>query len=100
LNLWLHDTAIANAGAPSFRMMMLAVAMNAMFAPSGMLLLHQHRYATIAAINATILIVQLSLLVALTSRLGMLAGACAWFACGVIQLAYAAYQARVAKHGG
>ena len=91
LNLWLHDTAIASAGAPSFRLMMLAAAMSALFAPTGMLLLHQHRYAAIAALNATILAVQALVLVVLTPRLGMLAGACAWLACGAIQLAYAGY---------
>jgi hypothetical protein len=96
LNLWLHDTAIASAGAPSFRLMMLAAAMSAMFAPTGMLLLHQHRYGAIAAINATILTVQILVLFALTPRLGMLAGACAWLACGAIQLVYAGYHGRIA----
>lgn len=96
LNLWLHDAAIASAGAASFRLMMLAAAMSALFAPTGMLLLHRHRYAAIAAIHATILALQLLVLVVLTPRLGMLAGACAWLTCGAIQLACAGYHGRFA----
>jgi len=99
MQLWLHDSAIARAGAPSFRLMMLAVAMSAMFAPTGMLLLHQHRYASIAALNVTILVVQVLVMVALTPRLGMLAGACGWLACDAIQLAYAGYHAHAATNG-
>jgi O-antigen/teichoic acid export membrane protein len=96
LNWWLHDAAIANAGAPAFRLLMLAVAMNAVFAPTSMLLLHGHRYREIAAINAAILVVQLLVLALLTPRIGMLAGACAWLAWSAIQLAYAGYHARTA----
>lgn len=96
LNGWLHDAAIASAAAPTFRLLMLAVAMNAVFASTGMLLLHRHRYREIAAINATILIVQLLVLVLLTPRIGMLAGACAWLVWSAVQLAYAGYHARTA----
>ena len=96
LNWWLHDAAIASAGAPTFRLLMLAVAMNAVFAPTGMLLLHRHRYREIAAINATILIAQLLVLAVLTPRAGMLAGGCVWLVWSAIQLAYAGYHARVA----
>ena len=96
LGFWLHDAAIADAGAPTFRLLMLVVAMNAFFAPTSMLLLHRHRYREITAINATILVAQLFVLTLLTSRLGMLAGAGAWLAWAMIQLACAGYHSRFA----
>lgn len=89
LGLWLHDPALAARGAPAFRLLMLAVAMNAAFAPAGLLLLNRHRNITIGALNALNLLVQTALLIGLTPRLGMLAGAVAWLACGLIQLAAA-----------
>ena len=89
LSLWLHNPEMAAKGAPTFRLLMLAVAMNAVFAPVGLLLLNRHRNATIGILNATILFVQATLLICLTPRLGMLAGAIAWLACGLIQLASA-----------
>ena len=87
LGLWLHDAALAAKGAPTFRLLMLTVAMNAIFAPVGLLLLNRHRNALIGALNTLILGVQCALLVWLTPRLGMLAGAIAWLVCGLIQLA-------------
>lgn len=87
LGLWLHDAELAKKGAPAFRLLMLAVAMHALFAPVALMLLNQHRNALIGALNALGLIVQITLLVWLTPRLGMLAGAVAWLACGLIQLA-------------
>jgi O-antigen/teichoic acid export membrane protein len=86
LSLWLHDAELAAKGAAAFRLLMLTVAMSAIAGPAGLLLLNRHRNATIAALNASILIVQASLLIWLTPRLGMLAGAIAWLACGLIQL--------------
>lgn len=86
LIFWLHDAEVAARGAPAFRLLMLAVAMNAVFAPAGLLLLNRHRNATIGALNTLVLLVQIALLIALTPQLGMLAGAIAWLACGLIQL--------------
>ena len=86
LHLWLHDAELATKGAPTFRLLMLTVAMSAISAPAGLLLLNRHRNAVIAALNGSILVVQGSLLIWLTPRLGMLAGAIAWLACGLIQL--------------
>ena len=86
LYLWLHNMDIANAGALPFRLLMFAVAMNAIFAPAGMLLVNSHRYRAIAIMNTVILAGQAVVLFALTPRLGMTAGACAWLVCGAIQL--------------
>jgi len=86
LSLWLHNPELAARGAPTFRLLMLAMAMNAVFAPASLLLLNRHRNATIGALNTLILLVQIALLITLTPRLGMLAGAVAWLACGLIQL--------------
>ena len=97
LAFWLHDAAIADAAAPTFRLLMFVVAMNAFFAPTNVLLLHRHRYRQITAINATILVAQLCALTLLTSRIGMLAGAGAWLAWGLIQLACAGYHSRLAS---
>lgn len=87
LSLWLHDPGLAARGAPTFRLLMLATAMNAVFSPASLLLLNRHRNATIGALNTLVLLVQIALLITLTPRLGMLAGAVAWLACGLIQLA-------------
>lgn len=86
LSLWLHDPRLTTEGAPTFRLLMLAAAMNAVFAPAGLLLLNRHRNATIGALNAIILFAQTALLIGLTPRWGMLAGAAAWLACGLMQL--------------
>ena len=96
LALWLHDANIASIGAPTFRVLMLTVVLNAASAPTSVLLLHQRRYALIGAINATTLVAQLLVLVMLTPRLGMLAGACAWLVWAAIQLAAAGYHERTA----
>jgi hypothetical protein len=50
------------------------------------LLLNWHRNGAIGTLNAVILAVQAMLLIWLTPRLGMIAGAIAWLACGLIQL--------------
>jgi O-antigen/teichoic acid export membrane protein len=86
LTLWLHDAAIAAEGAPVLRLLMLALVMNALYAPAGMLLVHAHRYAAIGAMNAAILASQAIVLYASTPYVGILAGAFSWLACGVIQL--------------
>lgn len=89
LMLWLHDAAIAAEGAPVLRLLMLALAMNALYAPAGALLVQARRYATIAAMNAAILVIQAVILYLLAPRVGIVAGALAWVACGAIQLAVA-----------
>jgi len=89
LALWLHDAAIAAEGAPVLRLLMLALVMNALYAPAGVLLVHAHRYGTIALANAAVLVAEAIVLYLLTPRAGILAGAIAWLACGMIQLAVA-----------
>lgn len=89
LALWLHDAAIAAEGAPVLRLLMLALVMNALYAPVGMLLVHAHRYTTIAAMNAAILASQVVVLSLLAPRVGIIAGAFSWLACGAIQLVVA-----------
>lgn len=89
LELWLHDAAIAAEGAPVLRLLMLALVMNALYAPAGMLLVHAHRYGTIAAANAIIFAAEAVVLYIAVPRAGILAGAFAWLACGVVQLAVA-----------
>jgi hypothetical protein len=86
LTLWLHDAELAAKGASTFRLLMLAVTMNVVFAPVRLLLLNWHRNGAIGTLNAVILAVQAMLLIWLTPRLGMIAGAIAWLACGLIQL--------------
>ena len=86
LDLWLHNRQIASAGAPTFRWLMIGVAMNALYAPAAMLLVNAHRYRAIASINGAILVLQAIVLFTLTPRLGMRAGACAWLACSGVQL--------------
>lgn len=90
LQLWLHDAALATAAAPALRVLMVALAANALYAPVGMLLVQARRYATIAAMNGLILVLQVGVLYALSPRLGMMAGAYAWLLCGAIQLVVAA----------
>jgi len=91
LRLWLHDPAIAVEAAPTLRWLLIAVAMNALYAPSALLLLQAHRNALMARINAAILAAQFAVLVVLTPRLGMLAGGIAWLTCAAIQLLVAAW---------
>ncbi len=87
LGLWLHAPELAAKGASTFRLLMLTVAMNALFGPAVLLLLNRHRNAVIGVLNALILVVQCGLLIWLTPHLGMISGAFAWLACGLIQLA-------------
>lgn len=89
LALWLHDAVLAGEAAPILRLLMPALVMNALYAPAGLLLLRAHRYVTLTAMNATILIAQLLVLYLLTPSAGILAGAFAWLTCGVVQLAVA-----------
>lgn len=89
LRLWLHDAAIAAAGAPALRVMLIAVAMIVLFAPTATLLIRQQRWRTIAAINLAMLLAQCLVLVLLTPHLGLQAGAWAWLAAASVQLACA-----------
>lgn len=89
LALWLHDETIATEGAPALRLLMLGLVMNTLYAPAGMLLVHAHRYATMAVMNATILATQVIVLYLSTPRVGILGGAFSWLACGAIQLVVA-----------
>ena len=91
LRCWLHDPAIAAQGAETFRLLLLAVALMALAGPTALLLLHQHRNATMARLNLVMLCAQVAVLVAITPRWGMLAGAAAWIACASIQLGFAIY---------
>jgi len=89
LQLWLRDASIAAEAAPVLRLLMLALVMNALYAPAGLLLVHAHRYGTIALVNAAVLAAEGLVLYLLAPRAGILAGAIAWLACGAIQLAAA-----------
>jgi O-antigen/teichoic acid export membrane protein len=86
LGLWLHDPELAAKGASTFRLLMLAVTANVLFAPARLLLLNWHRNGAIGALNALVLLVQGALLISLTPRFGMIAGGVAWIASGLIQL--------------
>lgn len=85
LRLWLHDPAIAAAGAPPFRLMLVAVALIALYSPCSALLVHYHRNKTMAVVSGAALCAQLLVLITLTRTLDMTAGAIAWLACGLIQ---------------
>jgi O-antigen/teichoic acid export membrane protein len=91
LLLWLHDAELVRAGAPTFRLLMLGVALNAVYVPASAMLLHLHRNAAIAAINLTVLGVQLWILAVWTPQVGMVAGAWSWLACGLVQLVCAVF---------
>ncbi|MGN6517844.1 MAG: lipopolysaccharide biosynthesis protein [Dokdonella sp.] len=85
LALWLRDAAIASEGAPVLRLLMLAAIMNALYAPAGLLLVHAHRYATLALVNASMLAAQAAVLYLLVPHAGILSGAIAWVVGGAIQ---------------
>lgn len=87
VRLWLHDAAAAAAIAPLLSLMLPAVALLAVYAPFGALLLGQRRYRLLTRINAVALLVQLLVLAAATATLGAYAGGLAWFACALAQLA-------------
>lgn len=99
LGAWLHNPDIAATAALPFRMLMIAVSLNAIFASADALLLHHHRNRTLAAINSTILAVQLLILAILTPIWGMVAGSTAWLACGVIHAICAGIVWKGANHG-
>lgn len=89
LLLWLGDASIAESAAEPLRLLLIAAALNALYGPTSLLLLRQHRYGLMTSINASALGAQLLVLVLLTPRLGMTAGALAWGAGGLVQLAWA-----------
>ncbi|MEO7326413.1 MAG: hypothetical protein ABIW82_16445 [Dokdonella sp.] len=86
LRWWLRDATITVEAAGLLRLMLIAVAMMCVYAPSATQLFVQHRYRALALVNSFVLIIQLAVLVCLTPRLGMLAGGWAWLACGLVQL--------------
>lgn len=88
LRLWLQDAATATLLAAPLRLMLLGVAALALYAPFGAWLLAQRRNAQLALINGLTLAVQLLILLGLTPTLGLTAGALAWLACGLVQLAF------------
>lgn len=78
LLLWLHDAAIAEAGAGTLRLLFLAVAMLALSAGPKLLLVYGNRYRTLVAIEAAILVAQGLALWLCAREWGMLAGGLAW----------------------
>lgn len=88
---WLHAPPIATIAAPSFRWMLVATALIALYAATGAQLISQQRYREMAALNGTALVVQLLLLLTLTPSWGMLAGAFSWVGFGAAQALYAAF---------
>lgn len=100
LRCWLHDAAIAAQAAETFRLLLIAVALMVLAGPTALLLLHRHRNATMARLNAVLLATQLAILLAVTPRWGMLAGAVAWAASAAIQLGFAVYWHRVHNTNG
>ncbi len=91
LKLWLHDDVIAVTGATPLRLILLGVAMTALYAPFNLLLISQHRYRTLSLINGTVFLVQLLVLVAFTPAFGITAGAMAWLGCGMVQVSFAIF---------
>lgn len=87
LRLWLRDATLAATGAPALQLMLVAVALFALFGPSGTLLLVERRYRALAAIQAATLAAQALVLVLLAPTLGLVAGGLAWLAAGLVQLA-------------
>jgi O-antigen/teichoic acid export membrane protein len=94
LRLWLRDAALAATVAPLLRWLLVAVALNALYAPSALLLLARHRNAALATINAGALLLQIGTLAWATPRVGALAGGAAWLACAVWQGGAAWWQIR------
>lgn len=99
LQLWLHDATIAAVGAAPLRVMLIAVALLALCAPTSALLLSQHRYRALIVINAAALLTQLLVLLLLSPRLGMMAGALAWLGCGLVQWIGSVWVWRVSRIG-
>ena len=89
LQWWLRDAQIAAAGAATLRIMAIAAAGLALHAPTAALLVREQRWRAVAAINAAMLLAQGLVLLVLTPRVGMLAGAWAWLAAAGVQLACA-----------
>jgi O-antigen/teichoic acid export membrane protein len=89
LRVWLHDAAVAAAGAEALRAMLVAVALIASYAPVATWLVSRRRYRRLAAINATVLVAQIVLLAVLLPSFGLYAGALAWLVCGVVQAGFA-----------
>jgi O-antigen/teichoic acid export membrane protein len=91
LTLWLHNPQIASTGAPTLRLMLIAAALIAIYAPTSALLFNRHRYGAIMLVNGLVLLAQTALLIGCTENLGMMSGGLSWLGCGLIQLATAVY---------
>ncbi len=95
LRLWLGSSDLTSNAPELLRLSMLAVALLAVSAPAGLLLLRQARYGLMMGISGGVLLVQLLLLIALTPSWGILAGGLAWLSCGLIQACVAAFLWRI-----
>lgn len=87
LRIWSGDPILASEGAPVLRGMLLAAILMVVYAPLGSVLLSRTRYRRLLAINAGVLGAQLVTLLLFVDTLGMLAGALAWLAAALLQLA-------------
>lgn len=94
LRLWLHDAALATQLAPTLQGLMLAAAISMQIGPGYALLLNAGRHRQLAAIHATTLAVQLSVLLLTIAAAGMNAGVYAWLAAALLQLLWVTWATR------
>lgn len=86
--LWLRDTFVATQGYPIFRILVIAVALNAIYGVVYLDLLRRDLYWKVTILNLAILCCQILFLTALGPDLGITAGAISWLICSGIQISF------------
>jgi O-antigen/teichoic acid export membrane protein len=84
LRLWLRNDTIAASNAEAFRLILIGIALMAIYSPMSSLLLVERRYKAMIVVAAIVLLSQLLVLLAFVGTLGACAAALAWLAWGIV----------------
>lgn len=85
---WLHNPAIAHAGAPVFAMIALAVGLNGVYNGIYTLFIRDNLYARLIILNAFILACQATLLLCTVQAMSIKAGGASWLLGATLQVLF------------
>ena len=91
LRLWLHDAHIAQAGAPVFQLIAIAIGLNGLYGAVYSLFIRDNLFGRLIALNLFILAGQMVLLTLLSDRLSIAVGGASWLFGSCVQVAFGVF---------
>lgn len=91
LRLWLHDVHIAQAGAPVFQLIAIAIGLNGLYSGVYSLFIRDNLFGRLIILNFLILVGQMVLLTQFSDRLSIAVGGASWLFCSCVQVAFGVF---------